>query len=174
MSAHHTSINLKELSFLTGFSISTVSKALNNKLDVSTETKQLIMGVAKKHNYIPNSFGLGLRSKKSRTVAIILPQINTNFYSNLLFYFQQIADHHGYRIVVFQSFESETKEIGYLTSICDGSIDGAIVVSRRRNDFYSENYAVPVTTILIAEALGQDKLKKYCFLMFEKLLAKGA
>ena len=147
---------------------------MNNKLDVSTKTKQLIRGIAEEHNYIPNSFGLGLRSKKSRTIAVILPQINTSFYSNLLFYFQQIADHHGYRIVVFQSFESEIKEIGYLTSICDGSIDGAIVVSRVKNDFYSENYAVPISTILIAEALSQEKLKKYCFLMFEKLLAKGA
>ena len=113
MNTQATSINLKELSYLTGFSVSTVSKALNDKYDISKKTKRLIMGVAKEHNYVPNRFAAGLRSKKSNTVAIILPQINVSFYSNILSYFQKIAARQGYRIMVFQSFEKEEKEIKF-------------------------------------------------------------
>jgi LacI family transcriptional regulator len=174
MSPHNTSINLKELSYLTGYSVSTVSKALNDKFDISAKTKSLITRVAKEHNYIPNSFAVGLRNKKSSTVAIILPEINVTFYSNLLFHFLQIADHQGYRIVVFQSFENTSKEIEYLKSICDGSIDGAIVITSTKNNLYSKDYTIPVSTILIMEALSQEALNEYCFHIFEKLLTKIA
>lgn len=172
MRAHPTSINLKELSYLTGFSISTVSKALNDKLDVSVKTKRLITRVAKKYNYIPNSLAVSLRNRKSSTVAIILPQINVDFYSSLLFHFQKIADRQHYRIVVFQSFESEQKEIEYLKSICDGSIDGAIVITRAKNNLYLQDYMIPVLSLSILETLSTENLDDYCFSAFEKLLVK--
>ncbi len=172
MSPNHTSINLKELSYLTGFSVSTVSKALNDKLDISVKTKRLIADVAAKHNYVPNSFAVGLRNKKSNTVAIILPQINTDFYSNLLFNFQKIAAEQEYRIVVFQSFETEEKETEYLKSICDGSIDGAIVFTNTENNLYSNSYSIPVTTVLINDLKTQSKTKDYYSQTFESLLDK--
>ncbi|GAB5401652.1 MAG: hypothetical protein Aureis2KO_32370 [Aureisphaera sp.] len=172
MSVHPTSINLKELSSLTGFSISTVSKALNNKLDVSARTRRYIRSIADQHNYIPNGLAASLRLKKSRTIAIIIPQINIDFYSNLLFNFQKIADRHDYRIVVFQSFEREVKEIEYLESICDGSIDGAIVITNLRNKYYSRDYTIPVLSLSIMETLSKKDLKGFCSHTFEKLLTK--
>lgn len=174
MSTQHTSINLKKLSFLTGFSVSTVSKALNDKLDVSAKTKRYITSIAEKYNYIPNSLAAGLRIKKSCTVAIILPQVNVDLYSNILFNFQKIADRHDYRIVVFQSFEREEKEIEYLKSICDGSIDGAIVIGSDKNNFYSNEYTIPVLTLSILETISSEELYKNCSVVFEKLLIKRA
>lgn len=170
MNPRSSTINLKELSYLTGFSVSTVSKALNDKLDISDKTKRLITKIAEKHNYIPNSFAVGLRNKKSSTVAIILPQINVDFYSNMLFYFQKIADQQGYRIIIFQSYENEIKEIEYLKSICDGSIDGAIIITSVKNNLYSKNFSIPVLTLSIMEALAMEDLDRYCYNSFEKLL----
>lgn len=172
MSPHNTSMNIKELSYLTGFSVSTVSKALNNKLDISTETKRFITSIAEKHNYIPNSLAVSLRNKKSSTVAIILPQINVDFYSNVLFNFQKIADHHDYRVVVFQSFEREVKEIEYLKNICDGSIDGAIVITSSKNNSYSKDYSIPVLTLSIVETLSSEDIDEYCSSAFKKLLTQ--
>lgn len=174
MNPKNSSINLKELSYLTGFSVSTVSKALNDKFDISDKTKRFITGIAEKHNYIPNSFAVGLRNKKSCTVAIILPQINVDFFSNMLFYFQNTADRNGYRIIVFQSFELELKEIEYLNSICDGSIDGAIVITSIKNNVYSNNFSIPVMALSIMEALATEELDNYCFNNFDLLLNKIA
>jgi len=172
MIPRNTSINLKELSFLTGYSVSTVSKALNNKLDISEKTRRHITGIAEQHNYIPNSFAVGLKNKKSRTVAIILPQININFYSNILFNFQKIADRHQYRIVVYQSFEREIKELEYLKSSCDGSIDGAIIITSNKNNSYSTSFPIPVLALSIIEVLSKKNLDHYCFNTFDKLLLK--
>jgi LacI family transcriptional regulator len=92
----------------------------------------------------------------------------------LLFYFQQIADREGYRIVVFQSFESEIKETVYLKSICDGSIDGAILITSTKNNFFYKDYTIPVSTVFITQALSQEELNEYCVQIFEKLLTKIA
>lgn len=172
MNDHTPSINLKELSFLTGFSVSTVSKALNDKYDISKKTKRLIHSVAKEHNYVPNRFAAGLRNKKSFTVAIILPQINVSFYSDLLFHFQKIAERQGYRIVVFQSFEEKEKEMDYLQRIGDGSIDGSILITSTKNHDYASRYALPITPILIEKVLGQANLKEYCYQVFYNLIFK--
>ena len=164
------SINLKELSYLTGFSVSTVSKALNDKIDISTKTKKIVMGVAQKHNYVPNSFAVGLRNNRSYTIAAILPQVNTDLYGDILYYFQKTADRLGYRIVVFQSFGSEIKEIQYLKSICDGSIDGAILITEKENTSYSDRYSIPVLSIPTVEVKGAENLEKFSHAKFEKFL----
>ena len=171
MSAHQTSITLKELSSLTGFSMSTVSKALNNKLDISTETKQLITRIAEKYNYRPNSLAISLRNQKSSTVAIILPQINLSPYSNVLFNLQKIADSRDHRVVIFQSFKLRTKEVEYLNSICDGSIDGAIIITSSDSNSYSQDYPIPVLTLSIEEISSSNDTDEFCAKAFEKLLA---
>ena len=65
-----STVTLKELSNLSGFSVSTVSKALNNKLDISIETRKAIKDIAKKHHYVPNNFAVALRVKRTQTVAV--------------------------------------------------------------------------------------------------------
>jgi len=59
-------VNLKKISTLSGFSVSTVSKALNNKKDISSVTREAIQGIAKKHNYVPNFSALALRKQRSK------------------------------------------------------------------------------------------------------------
>lgn len=172
MSVQPTSINLKELSSLTGFSTSTVSKALNNKLDVSAQTRRYIRSIANQYNYIPNSIATSLRLKKSSTIAIILPQINIDLYGNILFYFQKIADLNNYRIMVFQSFDKEVKELEYLESICDGSIDGAILIKNVRSDLDYKDYPIPILKLSILNNISDKNLSSYCANAFKNLLIK--
>jgi len=172
MTSRVNAINLKELSYLTGFSISTVSKALNDKVDISDRTKRHITCVAEKHNYIPNSFGTGLRNKKSSTIAIILPQINIKFYSNILSNFQKIANDHAYKTMVFQSYDRYESEKEHLRSISDGSVDGVILITNKKTDVESENYMVPIVPISRKAAPKSNNLNDFCTLTFGKLLTK--
>lgn len=163
-------INLKELSHLTGFSISTVSKALNDKVDISDKTKRKITCVAEKHNYIPNSFATGLRNKKSSTIAIILPQIDIKHYSTILSKFQKIAIEHGYKTMIFQSFECPQKEEEHLKTISDGSVDGVILFTDKKTKVNSKKYMVPIVSLSSKEKTSTDDLDKFCILTFKKLL----
>jgi len=57
-------VTIKDISIITGFSPSTVSKALNDKKDVGVNTKQIIQKVALEKNYQPNPYAVALRKTK--------------------------------------------------------------------------------------------------------------
>lgn len=129
--------------------------------------------MAKEFNYVPNSFASGLRNRKSHAIAVIVPQINIEFYSCLLFYFQKIAQSHGYKIFLFQSFENDQNEIEILNSINDGSADGAVIFSSGITQHnYSETCSIPVVSFPNLNIEDKVKLKQNCISSFAELLEK--
>ncbi|MFK7747457.1 MAG: LacI family DNA-binding transcriptional regulator [Kordia sp.] len=166
-------ITLKELSQLSGFSISTVSKALNNKFDISLKTREVIQQIANEHNYVPNTYAIGLRKRKTQTIAVIIPQINDAFYSCFLHNIEKIASKLEYRILLFQSFEKNSKEKEYLQKIYDGSVDGVIILSTNtiHTTVDGDRTKLPIEFIKISkEYKEEEELKKSCILGFHKLL----
>lgn len=147
-------ITLKKISHLTGFSVSTISKALNNKHDINIETKKKIQEFALKSNYVPNKNAISLRRSKSHIIAVILPQVNDTFYSEILFNIQKTASSFNYRIMLFQSFKNRVKEVKYLEEINDGSIDGAIILSTNNNELkanHKTTNTIPMEFVQIIE-----------------------
>jgi LacI family transcriptional regulator len=70
-------VNLKFLSEQTNLSKTAVSLILNGKdVRVSTLKKELVLELAKKYNYTPNSLAVGLVTKKTNTVGLIIPDIS--------------------------------------------------------------------------------------------------
>ena len=74
-------MNLKELARLLDVSPSTVSKAFRNSYDISPETRDRIMAKAREFNYQPNPVASSLRTQKTKTIAVILPEIANNFFA---------------------------------------------------------------------------------------------
>jgi len=172
MISSETSVTLKELSRLSGFSVSTVSKALNNKLDISLKTKEAIKDIANKHNYIPNNYAVALRKKRTKFISVIVPQVNTPFFSCFLYNIQKAAHFLGYRIVLFQSFGKISKEKEFIKNSNDGSVDGIIILSENafQNEHYKEENNLPIEYIQIDTNLSNDLLKKECIDSFSKLI----
>jgi len=167
-----SSITLKQISRLSGFSISTVSKALNNKFDISPKTRETIISIANKHNYVPNNYAVALRKKKTQTIAVIVPQINNSFYSCFIHHIEKVAYQYEYRIILFQSFAKEDKEKECLQKISDGSVDGVIILSKNQiSRSTSSNYnALPIQYIQVVDELPQKELKSNCIQSFKYLL----
>lgn len=82
-------MTLKKISHISGFSTSTVSKALNDCFDISVDTKKIIQDIAIQYNYTPNKNAIALRKSKSNIIAVILPQVNQQLYSDTLFNIQK-------------------------------------------------------------------------------------
>lgn len=164
-------ITLKKISHLTGFSVSTISKALNDKHDINADTKKIIQEFAGKINYKPNKNALALRGSKSYIIAVIVPQINDTLYSELLYDMQRSASKIGYRIMLFQSFEEISKVEECLEDVNDGSVDAAIVLSINSNEIGKENDgSIPVEYVQILKDHTKADLKSYCISVFENLL----
>ena len=73
-------ITLKDIAKEFGVSTSTVSKALNDSHEISTETKERIKAYAAYYNYKPNSLALKLRNQRTYIIGVIIPQISTDEY----------------------------------------------------------------------------------------------
>ncbi|MGJ8548947.1 LacI family DNA-binding transcriptional regulator [Winogradskyella wichelsiae] len=155
-------VTIKELSLISGFSVSTVSKALNNKLDVSKTTRNSIQAIAKEFNYVPNNYAVALRVKKSQsTIAVILPEVTNKSYNQALCYVQKSAEDFGYRILLYQSFNSHSKEMDYIKSLNDGSTDGVIVISKDEKHISDYAYnSIPLELLNVKDNLPLEEIKR--------------
>ncbi len=78
------SVTLKDLAKASGVSIGTVSRALNDKNEVSAKTSERIRQLAQELGYIPNRAGRALSSQKSISyVGIVIPSINSPFFDDI-------------------------------------------------------------------------------------------
>ena len=77
-------ITLKQLANQLELSVSTVSRALSDSYEINIETKKRVQKLAKELNYQPNPFASFLRNHKSKTIALIIPEISNNFFSLII------------------------------------------------------------------------------------------
>ncbi len=94
-----------------GYSPSTVSRALRDHPEVKPETKQKIIELANQLNYHPNPIALSLRTRRSHTIGVIVPEIKHYFFSSVISGIEDIAYKAGYTIFVSQSHEKYEREV---------------------------------------------------------------
>ncbi len=143
--AKHT-IRLKDISKQSGFSVSTVSKALLGKADIGEETRKQVISIARDMGYKPNSMARYLRLGQTNLIGIIIPDNRNPYYSLILKEIENIARQHGYITIIANADEEEELERTVLDTLLSLSVDGIIAVPA-----YLDNYAdVTVPTIFIS------------------------
>jgi len=120
-------ITIKTIAKELGVSTSTVSKALSDSHEISTETKERIRAFAKYSNYKPNSLALQLRSQKTKVIGVIIPQIVHHFFSTVISGVESIATERGYNVMICFSNNSYKREVENLEVLTSGSVDGLLV-----------------------------------------------
>jgi LacI family transcriptional regulator len=120
-------ITIKTIAKELGVSTSTVSKALRDSHEISSETKEKIQAYANLYNYKPNNLALQLRNQKTKVIGVILPKIVHHFFSTVIMGIEDGANKKGYNIMVCFSNESYKKEVETLKVLSNGSVDGLIV-----------------------------------------------
>jgi len=107
---------------------SSVSRALSNTSKVSEATRKLILDTAKEMNYQPNSLASNLRRGSNRTIGVIVPRINQNFFSNVIAGLEEITYENGYNLVICQSNESYEREVECVNTLITQQVN-CIVIS---------------------------------------------
>ena len=119
---------LKEIAQELGVSISTVSRAVNNKDNVSEEMKQKVQRAIAKHNYRPNQVARALRTQTTNTVAIVVPDIG-EYFSEVIKGADRILAEKGYSILLVDTHESKQIEENALEMLCQKCVDGIILAT---------------------------------------------
>lgn len=123
---------LKELSKELGFSISTISRALNDHPDISSDTKARVQEMAKKMHYAPNLFARGFRSQETHILGVIVPNISHLFTSTILKGILEQSELLGYRVIISESNNSETKQVEMLNTMIQFGVDGILMSLGRK------------------------------------------
>ncbi len=158
---------LKQIAKELHVSVSTVSKALNDSPEISTQTKVKIQEYAKLKNYKPNVIGLNLKNRKTKTIGVIIPNILNSFFAKVFSGIEKVADQKGYNVIMCISNESLEKEVHTLEMLSNGTIDGFILSvseeAQKLNEYnhFSEiiNEGTPIVMFdRIAEGINCDKV----------------
>lgn len=129
-------ITIKDLARELGISPSTVSRALKDHPDISTKTKKLVSDLAKKLDYQPNSIALSLRSSKTNTIGVIIPELVHFFFSTVISGIEDVAYKEGYNVILCQSNESHEREVINTNALLSHRVDGLLVsVSKQSANF---------------------------------------
>ncbi len=121
-------ISLKELAAELKLAPSTVSRALNDSYEISEATKKKVISMAEKLNYHANPFARSLRENKSKTIAVIIPERINSFFAQVMDGIEEIAQEHGYHLLVYNTHEDTEREIKMVNLLLNGRAD-AIVMS---------------------------------------------
>ncbi|GAB3020842.1 LacI family DNA-binding transcriptional regulator [uncultured Cyclobacterium sp.] len=116
-----------DIAKVVGLSPTTVSRALSNHPRVKENTKEKILATAKKMGYQSNIFASSLRKKRSKSIGVIIPKLNSPFQSSVMAGMEEIATQAGYNLVISQSTESLEKEISNATTMFNSRVDGLLV-----------------------------------------------
>ncbi|WP_082433457.1 LacI family DNA-binding transcriptional regulator [Flagellimonas eckloniae] len=125
-------INISQISYLSGYSKSTVSKAINNSKEISENTKLKIRKIAKEYGYKPNFSAKALKSKKTNSIGLIVPNFSKIFCAFIMEGIEEAAVKKGYKLVVYQSKNDLLNRKKVVKTLFDGSIDGLILITNER------------------------------------------
>jgi DNA-binding LacI/PurR family transcriptional regulator len=115
---------------------STVSRALNNNLAISSATKEAVIDLARKLNYQPNLLALNLLRKKTNTIGVIVPEITSYFFSSVINGIQDLLNPLGVNMIIGQSNESYEEEKSIIRSFTSIQVDGFLISpSSETNNF---------------------------------------
>lgn len=117
---------IKDIAAVLGLTPSAVSKALNNHPRISEKTKLAVQEVVEQLDYQPNYLSSALRKGKSNLVGVIIPRVNSHFFSSVMENIEKVLNLNGYSIIMTQSNELYAKECQEIDTLLKIQVDGII------------------------------------------------
>lgn len=135
----HTTI--KDIARSLNVSISTVSRALTNDKNIRAETREAILAEAKRLGYRRNPVAMNLKTGRSNTIGVLVPEMHTPHASQVVAGIQGVLYAHGFKVILAESDENPEREREHLQMMDNFMIDGLIVNQcswRHNNDVYTK------------------------------------
>ncbi len=147
-------VTIKDVSKRSGFSVTTVSKALNNYPDISAATKAKILKLCDEMGYVPNLSARSLVTQKSYTIGIIFEEVTGiglqhPLFSKILESFKNVVEANGYDIM-FLSKNMGKQNGSYLQHSKRKQVEGILVLCGEfQSDELVNLYKSDIPTIVI-------------------------
>lgn len=121
--------SIKDVAREAGVSIATVSRVLNDIDVVNEDTKKKVLDAIKKLGYRPNIVARSLKTQRTKTIGILLPDISNQFYPEIVRGAEDVSNIYDYNIILCNSDLDMHKEKEYLRVLKEKMVDGVIYMS---------------------------------------------
>ncbi|HEY2930810.1 MAG TPA: LacI family DNA-binding transcriptional regulator [Acidobacteriota bacterium] len=121
-------LTIKQIAVLADVSTATVSHVLNKSANVSPKLQQRVMKVVRELNYHPNHLARSLRTRRSRTIGMLLPSITNPFFPTIVRGVEDVLRRAGYNLIVGNSDYDEQREEEYYHTFCEKRVDGLVLM----------------------------------------------
>lgn len=141
---------IKDIASQANVSICTVSRYLNNKIAVKKETEERILSAIEELGYVPNAVAQSLKRNSTANVALILPRITSNYYSDMTGGISGELSKHGYNLFIYEVEHMQKSELAILQIMRENMVAGVIFIgmsydfSFQSNISYLLNCKIPV------------------------------
>ena len=119
---------MKDIAKEAGVSLGTVSNVMNGVETVSDENRKKVLETVKRLKYRPNSIARSLKTKTSKSLGLIIPDISNPYYPELARGAEDAAKRSGYSIFLCNNDRNVNKEREYVHVLVEKNIDGIILV----------------------------------------------
>lgn len=141
-------ISMVDIAKMSGVSIATVSRVLNRSGRYSDETEKRVLDLVKKYDYKPNVNAKSLRTNRSQSIGVIVPDITNEFFSKIIRSIENYMLPHHYSVIVCDSNENEEMENMHIENLISKNVDGVIYISGQSEvKNFGEGHNIPVVYI---------------------------
>jgi len=176
-------ITIKDVAKKLNCSVSTISRAFNDKYDIRKETRELILATANEMGYSPNPMAKSLLKQCSNQIGVVVPEFINPFFPEVIIGMQEVFHKAGYQVLIMQSNESYIHELENVKALENNMVDGMILslsIETKNVEYYKKMISQGFPLVLfnrVSNELETHKVilddYKWAFFATEHLIYQG-
>jgi LacI family repressor for deo operon, udp, cdd, tsx, nupC, and nupG len=139
---------------LANVSVATVSRVLSEPKSVKDSTRQKVLDAIAKLCYEPNILGRQLRTKETRMIMVVIPDITNTFFSKIIRGIQSVAFSSGYQVLLGDTGNTIRREAVYMDLLKQKHMDGIILLTAKTDKLEMEKIAKRYPIVVACEYLA--------------------
>lgn len=124
---HSREVTIYDIAKAVNVSPATVSRGLKDHPGIRKDTRKKIQEAARRMGYQHNTFASNLRQKRTNTIGVLVPRLNSYFMSTVIAGMEKVANQSGYNLIISQSQETFKREIASINTMFNSRVDGLLV-----------------------------------------------
>ena len=154
-------ITIVDIAKESGYSVSTVSRVLNNKTDVSPVAKQKIMEIVEAHHFVPNNNAKHLKQGVTKNILVLVKGTSNMLFASIIEEMQTIVAETSYSLRVYY-LDEDRNEVAEAVRLCrERKPLGVMFLGGNPQYFEADFSAVTVPSVLVTnqgDMLGFENL----------------
>ncbi|XHS77714.1 LacI family DNA-binding transcriptional regulator [Burkholderiaceae bacterium UC74_6] len=120
---------IKDVAALAGVSFTTVSHVLNDTRPVSPEARARVLAAVEEIGYLPSAVARSLRKSETKTVGVLVPNVQNPFFGELVCGVEEACRQAGYSVLICNSDNDPRHQQQYMRTLLEKRVDGLLLSS---------------------------------------------